>query len=66
VVKGAMIGGVALVAWPTEYAVSGVKTFLVNHLGVVYENDLGSNTAALARQMTRFNPGKGWSKVEGE
>ncbi len=66
VVKGNMIGGFALVAWPDEYAVSGVKTFLVNHLGVVYENDLGANTGTLARQMMRFNPGKGWIKVEGE
>src|SRR5579871_1371398 len=36
VVKGKMIGGFALVAWPAEYAVSGVKTFVVNHRGVVY------------------------------
>jgi Protein of unknown function (DUF2950) len=66
VVKGAMIGGFALVAWPDEYAVSGVKTFIVNHQGVVWEKDLGPNTGALARQMTRFNPDKTWKKVEGE
>jgi hypothetical protein len=65
-VKGTMIGGFALVAWPDEYAVSGVKTFLVNHTGVVYEKDLGPTTATQARQMSLFNPGKGWSKVEGE
>jgi hypothetical protein len=63
VVKGNMIGGFALVAWPSEYAVSGVKTFLVNHKGVVYSKDLGPNTAALARQMTRFNPDKSWKQV---
>ena len=66
VVKGAMIGGFALVAWPDEYAVSGVKTFLVNHQGVVYEKDLGPTTAMQARRMTSFNPGSGWKKVEGE
>ncbi|HKE29357.1 MAG TPA: DUF2950 domain-containing protein [Bryobacteraceae bacterium] len=66
VVKGQMIGGFALVAFPAEYGVSGVKTFLVNHEGVVYEKDLGSQTDALARAMTRFNPGKGWKAVEGE
>jgi hypothetical protein len=66
VVKGTMIGGFALVAWPDEYAVSGVKTFIVNHLGVVYEKDLGPTTSTLARQMTVFDPGKGWNKVEGE
>jgi hypothetical protein len=57
VVKGKMIGGFALVAWPAEYGVSGIQTFIVNHEGVVYGKDLGSNTAALARQMPRFNPG---------
>ena len=66
VVKGAMIGGFALVAFPAEYAVSGVKTFIVNHQGVVYEKDLGANTAALARQMTRFNPDKTWKRAEQE
>ena len=64
--KGQMIGGFALVAFPAEYDVSGVKTFLVNHEGVVYEKDLGSQTYTLARAMTRFNPGKGWKAVEGE
>jgi hypothetical protein len=65
-VKNTMIGGFALVAWPDEYAVSGVKTFIVNHLGVVYEKDLGPTTSTMARTMTVFNPGKGWNKVEGE
>lgn len=66
VVNGKMIGGFALVAYPAEYAVSGVKTFVVNHQGTVYEKDLGANTAALARQMTRFNPDKSWKTVEKE
>ncbi len=63
VVKGKMIGGFALVAYPAEYGVSGIKTFIVNHGGKVYEKDLGANTAALARQMTRFNPDKSWKLV---
>ena len=66
VVKGEMIGGFALVAWPAEYGVSGVNTLIVNQSGVVYEKDLGASTGALARQMTRFNPDKGWQKVTGE
>jgi hypothetical protein len=64
VVKGKMIGGFALVAYPAEYAVSGVKTFIVDHHGMVYEKDLGPTTGALARQMTRFNPDKSWKPVE--
>jgi hypothetical protein len=66
IVKGEMIGGFALVAWPSEYGVSGVNTFIVNHRGVVYQKDLGPATSVLARQMTRFDPGPGWKKVTGE
>jgi hypothetical protein len=66
VVKGKMIGGFALVAFPAEYGVSGVKTFVVNHQGVVYEKDLGVNTSILARQMSRFNPDKTWKPAEKE
>ena len=64
VVKGKMIGGFALVAWPTEYGVSGVQTFIINHQGLLYGKDLGTNTGALARQMTRFNPDKSWRLVD--
>jgi hypothetical protein len=63
VVKGKMIGGFALVAWPAEYGASGIKTFLVNHKGIVYEKDLGVSAAASARQMTRFDPDKTWKPV---
>jgi hypothetical protein len=66
VVKGEMIGGFALVAYPAEYGVSGIKTFIVNQDGVVYEKDLGPTTATLAHAMTSFNPGKGWQAVSGE
>jgi hypothetical protein len=65
-IKGKMIGGFALVAFPDEYGISGVKTFIVNHRGIVYQKDLGPNTATIARQMTRFNPDKTWKPVEGE
>jgi len=60
VVKGQMIGGFALVAFPAEYGVSGIQTFIVNQRGLVYSKDLGPNTMALARQMTSFNPDKTW------
>lgn len=66
VVNGKMIGGFALVAYPDEYGVSGIKTFVVSHRGKVYEKDLGSTTGVLARQMTRFNPDKTWKLVTGE
>ncbi len=66
VVNGKMIGGFALIAYPAEYGVSGIKTFLVNHRGVVYEKDLGSATGTVARQITRFDPDKTWKAVTGE
>jgi hypothetical protein len=64
VVKGHMIGGFALVAWPAEYGVSGVQTLIINHEGIVYGKDLGPNTPALARQMTAFNPDRSWRRVD--
>ena len=63
VVKGRMIGGFAVVAYPASYGLSGVKTFLVNHDGVVYEKDLGPGGAEIATKMTRFEPAKGWEKL---
>jgi hypothetical protein len=54
--KGHMIGGFALIAYPARYGVSGVKSFIVNHDGVVYEMDLGRDTVRIASKMTRFNP----------
>ena len=61
--NGKMIGGFALIAWPAEYGVSGIRTLLINHEGVVYEKDLGAATAVAARQITRFNPDKSWRPV---
>lgn len=63
-VKGKMVGGFALVAYPASYGASGVKTFIVNHEGVVYEKDLGPDTAKRAKSMKDFNPDKTWEKVE--
>jgi hypothetical protein len=63
VVNGAMIGGFALIAFPADYKVTGVKTFIVSNDGVVYEKDLGSKTLELAQKIDRFNPDKTWSPV---
>jgi hypothetical protein len=64
VVKGKMIGGFALVAYPAEYGNSGVTTFLVNHSGTVYQKDLGDYTATLIRRMMWFDPDQTWKKVD--
>jgi hypothetical protein len=62
VVKGSMIGGFALVAYPAIYGNSGVMTFIVNQDGVVYEKDLGPSTASEAGKMTKFNPDGSWKR----
>jgi len=63
VVKGVMIGGFALVAAPAEYGVTGVKTFIVSHDGVVYEKDSGPKSLEEFQKMDRFNPDKSWTPV---
>jgi len=63
IVRGRMIGGFALVAYPAEYRNSGVMTFLVNHRGDIYEKDLGPNSARAAASMTAFNPDNTWRRV---
>jgi hypothetical protein len=64
VVRGKMIGGFALVAFPAEYGASGIMTFIVNHDGVVYQKDLGKETGKVSKAMTKFDPDKTWKKVE--
>jgi hypothetical protein len=64
VVKGKMIGGFALIAYPAEYGNSGVMTFLVNHAGTVYQKDLGKRTEIIAKRLTLFDPDQTWKKVD--
>jgi hypothetical protein len=63
VLEGVMIGGFALVAAPAEYRVTGVMTFIVSNDGVVYQKDLGSDTAEQFKTMERFNPDATWHPV---
>lgn len=64
IIKGKMIGGFAVVAYPAEYGNSGIMTFIVNHDGKVFQKNLGSNTAALAKSMKEYNPDKTWTEVK--
>lgn len=64
VIKGVMIGGFALVAAPADYRASGVKTFIVSHDGVVYQKDLGPDTAKLFQEMELYNPDKTWKPTD--
>ncbi len=60
IVDGAMSGGFALVAWPAQYDVTGVMTFIVGEDGIVRQKDLGPSTDTAARQITVFNPDASW------
>jgi hypothetical protein len=63
-VNNQLIGGFALIATPAQYRVSGIKSFIVNHDGVVYSKDLGPRTADLAQTMTRFDPDSSWHREQ--
>ncbi|WP_257993326.1 DUF2950 domain-containing protein [Cupriavidus pauculus] len=63
VVDGKLFGGFAVIAWPVRYGDTGVMTFMVNHLGVVYERNLGPQTATQASGTQTFDPAPGWRRV---
>jgi hypothetical protein len=64
VVKGKMILGFALVAYPAEYGNSGVMTFILNQEGIIYQKDLGKDTKRRAEAIKIFDPDKSWTKVQ--
>ena len=61
---GLLTQGFALVAWPAEYGVSGIMTFVVNQDGDVFQRDLGADTEARVATMNAFDPDRSWRKVE--
>lgn len=61
---GKMVEGFALIAWPVEYGQTGVATFMVNNKGLVYQKDLGEQTAEKAKEIKQFNPDKSWQDVQ--
>ena len=63
ILNGRMIGGFGAIAWPVRYGVTGIMTFIVGNNGVVYQRDLGSDTAQKAGLITVFNPDKNWDKA---
>ena len=64
VVNGRMIGGFGVIAWPVHYGITGVMTFMVDQDGVVYQQDLGPQTAQKAGVIASFDPDKGWVKAD--
>lgn len=66
VIEGVMIGGFALVAVPAEYRVTGVKTFIVNNNGIVYQKDLGPDSLSIVKKMEVYNPDPSWRRTDDE
>jgi hypothetical protein len=59
-----LTGGFALIAWPVEYGQSGIMTFIVNQSGMVFQTDLGEETATMASAVTAYDPGPEWQPVK--
>ncbi len=64
VIEGIMIGGFAMVAVPAQYAVTGVKTFIVNNDGIVFEKDLGTDSLNIVKDMKLYNPDGTWHRTD--
>lgn len=64
IINGHMVAGFALIAYPADYGVSGVMTFMVNQRGKVYEKDLGADTVKTAAEINGYNPDKTWKLVQ--
>jgi len=61
--NGVLVNGFALVAWPAEYGVGGVMTFIVNQDGVVFQKDLGDKTPEIVAAMDAYDPDSSWTAV---
>jgi hypothetical protein len=64
IINGNMIAGFGLIAFPADHGNSGVMTFMCNHLGKVYERDLGPDSDLIAAGIDEYNPGSSWKLVE--
>jgi len=64
VVNGKMTAGFAYLAYPAKYDDSGIKSFMINQQGVIYQKDLGKDTTTVAKAMTSFNPDSSWTPVQ--
>jgi hypothetical protein len=66
IVNGKLTGGFALIAYPADYGVSGIMTFIVNQDGVVWQRDLGDNAGTEAASIQAFNPDSTWTPIPPE
>ena len=64
VVNGKMTSGFAYLAYPAQYGETGIQTFMINQDGVVFEKNLGKDTADVAKTMAGFDPDKTWTELK--
>ncbi|HAM49986.1 MAG TPA: DUF2950 domain-containing protein [Nitrospiraceae bacterium] len=64
IINGKMTAGFGLLAYPAQYGVSGIMTFVVNQQGIVYEKDLGPRTEEVAKAVTKYDPDEAWEEVK--
>jgi hypothetical protein len=62
--NGQLTRGFAVLAYPAEYRNSGVMTFIINQDDVVYQKDLGPDTAKEAAAISEFNPDDTWTRTD--
>jgi hypothetical protein len=55
--------GFAAIAWPAAYGTGGVMTFIVNQDGVVFQKDLGEDTATAVEAIKAFDPDSSWTAI---
>ena len=60
---GVLTEGFAGIAWPADYGSSGVMTFIVNQDGVVFQKDLGEDTATAVETIQKFDPDSTWTAI---
>jgi hypothetical protein len=60
---GVLTEGFAGIAWPADYGSSGVMTFIINQDGVVFQKDLGEDTATVVETMKAFDPDSSWVAI---
>jgi hypothetical protein len=60
---GRLTKGFGLLAWPAEYGSSGIMTFQINQSGMLFQKDLGEDTATAAAAIEVYDPDESWAPV---
>ena len=60
---GNAVSGFAVMAYPAEYGNSGIMSFMVNQDGIIFDKDLGEETASAGGALSSFDPDATWEPV---